>query len=220
MCSPPKPAIKHINANVGSWVSGSTCWSGSDISCSCRRSDSSTHCILFVLREMALRAVTQRSVQGYSSPNIRWTPPPRHPGRAGQCYGQRDALKAVTYAQRDLNSHQLKEWEGVSGGPVSSDVLSRVSVTARLDCCLLGVISHILVWLLGWRPSLVLSTFPQATTGLPLHALQTVRTATCIYVPSWRSLLNWKPCLAAGTNNGKLDVNQSEESATVIIFVK
>lgn len=67
-------------------------------------------------------------------PNIQWTPP-HHPDSAGGCYSQHDALaspdslKDVTCAQRDLNFHHLREWEGISGGAVSSDVLSRPSVT-------------------------------------------------------------------------------------------
>lgn len=43
----------------------------------------------------------------------------------------------------------------------------------------------------------------------PPHSSDCVGTPACIYVPSWRSYLTWKPCLGAGTDNGKLKSQQS-----------
>lgn len=106
--------------------------------------------------------------------------------------------------------------------------LTAFSHSAQLGCCLLGVISHILVLVTG-----LTTLFGAVHLSLsydrssPPHSLDCVRTAACIYVPSWRSCLTWEPCLGAGTNNGKLKIqrqslllsnNRNHNISTFILF--
>lgn len=151
---------------VGSWVSGSTSWSVLGLSTVRQKVWQ-----LFTRNPVHIKSdgTASRGLSEDIAPQTFDEPPPppqHHGGRAGPCYGQHDAvappdsLKAVTDDQWDLNSHQLREWEGISG-PVSSDVLSRLSVTLH-GCAVAwwGSFHTYWFWLLGWRPSLVLSTSP------------------------------------------------------------
>lgn len=84
-------------------------WSHGEISRSCRRSDISVSS-----QQRWCYELWYRSIQGYASPNIWWSPP-----SPWSCWlmlhdsASLDSFKAVTYARPDLKSHLSKEWESI-----------------------------------------------------------------------------------------------------------
>lgn len=139
------------------------------------------------------------------SPNIRWTP--RHHGRAGRCCSQHDAVAsqdsfaAVTSFQCNLSSRLLREWEGIRGRPVNSDVLSPMPITLHgwTVTCWGSFHRH---WSGYWfdRPSLVLPGSPWVPASLLRHPLQTapghIKPLGCLYLchpegAAWPEHLIW-----------------------------